>query len=227
MERKLEVPATFVSFIEKTSLPRIPQLTANYISFTRTASFDPHLFQDRLRIYYGQLFSLNSADYKGKEVGNDFAEAATIFSIPLKKNLCYNGLVSWERVVEFTKCFLSSGTFAVFLSLSCSWGPSTQRPTYCKTGREHLAMGPAGSSHSLGDLARLKAVQTKIQGFQGPQIQLLNSAIFHPAIAIVASSVPMKGARCDQVARPSPWQQGLLYSFPLGLLICFPSSELL
>lgn len=135
--------------------------------------------------------------------------------------------MSWERVVEFTKCFLSSGTFAVFLSLSCSWGPSTQRPTYCKTGREHLAMGPAGSSHSLGDLARLKAVQTKIQGFQGPQIQLPNSAIFHPAIAIVASSVPMKGARCDQVARPSPWQQGLLYSFPLGLLICFPSSELL
>lgn len=40
MERKLEIPATYGSFIKKTSLPRIPQLTANHISFTRTMIFD-------------------------------------------------------------------------------------------------------------------------------------------------------------------------------------------
>lgn len=45
MERNLEVPATFVSFIEKMSLPRIPQLTADYISFTTTVSFDHTYFK--------------------------------------------------------------------------------------------------------------------------------------------------------------------------------------
>lgn len=45
IERKLEAPTACGSFIKKMSLPRIPQLAANYVSFTRTISFDHTRFK--------------------------------------------------------------------------------------------------------------------------------------------------------------------------------------
>lgn len=85
------------------------------------------------------FFSLSSADHNGKEVGNDLCRAYHGFFILVKKILCDRVLVNQEQVVAVSKCLLSSETFVVFLSLSCSRGPSKERPTCCETGGEHLA----------------------------------------------------------------------------------------
>lgn len=109
-----------------------------------------------------------STDRKGKEVGNDPAEPATIFFITLKKNPCDHVLVNWEWV-RVHQTFSQQGDHcSVSLPLLLVGFVHTEAHLLWN-GRGTSSCGAAESSRSLGDLARLRAVPTRCRACRAPK----------------------------------------------------------
>lgn len=128
--------------------------------------------------------------------------------------------------MAFTKCLFSSETFAVFLSLSCSQGPSKERPTCCETEGERLACGLAGSSRALGNSAKPRVTADRDPGCpKSPD----PTSLFSQPSARNCHRRQLQAGRGSQTQsghwpQPSAPRVPLLISF--RTVACFPSSGL-